>query len=249
MIDERFGNEIKKLTGLIGSPVSHSLSPAIHKEGFRKNAMEGYDYVLIDSAGKDLDWILSHLDERFVGFNVPMPDKQKIMEYLDELSEEAAAIGAVNTVKILNGKMIGYNTDGKGFLEALQKSGIEVPEKKVLIFGNGGAAKAVGYELEAAGAQVEKLHRPEPEELHSKLAECDIFINASPVGMDGISSPVESLDHVQNHVFIADLIYRPEQTKLLEMADRKGMKFMNGSRMLFEQASLSFYIWHGVKFS
>ena len=82
MIDERFSKEIKVLTGLIGSPVSHSLSPAIHKEGFIKNGLEGYDYVLLDSEEKGLDHILSNLDERFVGFNVTMPDKLKIMDYL-----------------------------------------------------------------------------------------------------------------------------------------------------------------------
>ncbi len=249
MMNEKYGKEITTLTGLIGSPVSHSLSPSIHKKGFEKNGMEGYDYVLMDSAEEDLKSILSNLDERFVGFNVTMPDKLEIMKYLDELSEEAAAIGAVNTVKIEHGKMIGYNTDGKGFLEALRKCGVEVNKKKVLIFGAGGAAKAVGYELEKAGAEVEKLHRPEKEELYRKLRECDIFINASPVGMDGISCPVESLENVKNNLFIADLIYKPERTKLMEMAQKKGLKFMNGNSMLFEQANLSFSIWHGVKIS
>lgn len=249
MINEPYGKEIKILTGLIGSPVSHSLSPFLHKAGFEKNGMEGYDYVLMDSKGTDLYSLISNLDERFVGFNVTMPDKQEIMKYLDELSEEAAAIGAVNTVKIQNGKRIGYNTDGKGFLQALKKCGVKVCGKNVLIFGAGGAAKAVGYELEKAGAEVEKLHRPEKDELYSKLRESDIFINASPVGMDGFSSPVDNLNNVKKDLFVADLIYKPEQTKLLEMAREKGLPFMNGSGMLFEQANLSFLIWHGVKIS
>ncbi len=249
MIDKRYEKDIKVLTGLIGSPVSHSLSPSIHKEGFRKNGMEGYDYILMDSAETSLDIILSHMDERFIGFNVTMPDKLEIMKYLDKLSEEAEAIGAVNTVKIQNGKLTGYNTDGKGFVEALKKHGVTIKEKKILIFGAGGAAKAVAYELEREGAKVEILHRPEKEELHSKLIECDIFINASPVGMDGISAPIEHLNNVKKDLFIADLIYKPETTKLLEMAEKKGLRFMNGMAMLYEQANLSFHIWHGVKIS
>ncbi|MCQ2529845.1 MAG: shikimate dehydrogenase [Lachnospiraceae bacterium] len=249
MRNAKYGKEITTLTGLIGSPVSHSLSPAIHKEGFKKNGMEGYDYVLMDSAEENLASMLENLDERFVGFNVTMPDKLEIMNYLDDLSEEAKAIGAVNTVKVQNGKLTGYNTDGKGFVEALKKQGVEIKAKKILIFGAGGAAKAVGYELEQEGAEVEKLHRPEKEELHAKLMECDIFINASPVGMDGISSPVEDLNDVKKDLFVADLIYKPEATKLLKMAEKKGLKFMNGMAMLYEQANLSFYIWHGVKLS
>ncbi len=237
-------NNIKHLTGLIGSPVSQSLSQKIHRQLFIENKMEGYDYILIDSCEKGLEQTIKSLDERFVGFNVTMPDKKTIINFLDDVSDEAKEIGAVNTVKIYDGKMIGYNTDGKGFLNALRKYKVEFKEKNVLIYGTGGAAKAINFVLKSNGANITMLHRPTKEELRDKLKIADIFINASPVGMDGISTPIDSFLGVKNSLFVADLIYNPSKTKLLNLALDAGLEFMNGYDMLLEQAKLSFEIFH-----
>ncbi len=237
-------DNIKYLTGLIGSPVSHSLSPSLFKIFYFQNKMDEYRYVLIDSSVKGLEQTINSLDERFVGFNVTMPDKINIIDYLDELSSEARAIGSVNTVKIKEGKLIGYNTDGKGFVNALMKNNVKPENKNVVIFGAGGASKAISYELGKLNANIKILHRPQKEELNSSLENCDIFINASPVGMDGYSSPVEKFDNVKKDLFVADLIYHPSQTILLKKARLACLKTMNGYDMLYEQAKLSFDIFH-----
>lgn len=244
MINDINNKNIKYLTGLIGSPVSHSLSPSIHKKMFAQNNMKEHDYVVIDSSIRGLKDTIDTLDDRFIGFNVTMPDKIKIIDFLDEVSDEVKYIGAVNTVKIIDGKMIGFNTDGKGFFCALKNRNIDVGDKEVLIYGAGGAAKAISFELSNNGAHVNMLHRPSVDEIFKYLMKCDIFINASPVGMDGKSCPIDNLSFVKKDLFVADLIYFPQETPLLKFAKDANLNCMNGYDMLFEQAKLSFEIWH-----
>ncbi len=240
-LDEK---NIKHLTGLIGSPVSHSLSPSLFKVFYFQNKMEGYKYVIIDSSIKGLEETIKSLDKRFVGFNVTMPDKIKIIDYLDELTDEVKQIGAVNTVKIQDGKLIGYNTDGKGCLNSLINNGVDVNNKNVLIYGAGGAAKAINYELKNNGANVTMLHRPSEHDLKNALTESDIFINASPVGMDTYNSPIEDFSGVKKDLFVFDLIYKNSYNKLYKLSKLAGLRYIDGYDMLVEQAKLSFEIFH-----
>lgn len=137
-------NKEKKFTGLLGSPVAHSLSPFIHKSGFEALGMTKHEYVAIECLPDGLLEMTKVLkDNGFMGFNVTMPDKQAIIGFCDELSDEAELIESVNTVKIEDGKLKGYNTDCSGFFKALQKNGEEPEGKKFMLLGAGGAAKAI----------------------------------------------------------------------------------------------------------
>lgn len=241
-------SDARHLTGLIGSPISHSLSPMIHKQAFAQFSMDTYDYILIEAKEEELEdavWAIKE-DGRFKGFNITMPGKTKILDYCDVLTERVQKIRCANTVKVEDGKLIAYNTDGDGFLKALQDLQVETAGKRMIIFGAGGAARAICESALTAGCRAEMLHRSTEEETRRAIAEADIIVNATPLGMGGVGCIVPDLNDAKSDLFVADAVYGNFTTDLIKMAQDKGLRNMNGLAMLYNQAFLSFAIWHGL---
>ena len=241
-------SEARHLTGLIGSPIAHSLSPMIHKQAFVQFSMDTYDYILIEAKEDELNEAVDAIKEdgRFAGFNITMPGKTKILDYCDALTERVRKIGCANTVKIVDGKLIAYNTDGDGFLNALKDMQVETAGKKMIIFGAGGAARAICESALAGGCDAQMLHRPSEEETRRAVASADILVNATPLGMGGVGCIVPDLEDAKEDLFVADAVYGDFTTDLIKMAQDKGLRNMNGLGMLYHQAFLSFGIWHGL---
>jgi shikimate dehydrogenase len=253
--------------GVVGHPIKHSLSAAMHNAVFRKTGM-GYKYEAYNVLPEDLGRFIEGCKEDFIGLNVTIPHKVEVIKNIDELSREAQMIGAVNTIKFFEGKSRGYNTDGLGCLKALESAGIPIEGRKVLVIGAGGAARAIVYQSLLSGAivsianrQIEKAHALSDEAkrktgrkaavieysydgLLNGLPGMDILINATSVGMtpNMNESPVEqSLLH--ENLAVMDIVYNPVETKLLREAKEKGCKTVNGVGMLVYQGAESLKIW------
>ncbi len=256
--------------GIIGYPVKHSLSPLMQTEAFRELSLDAV-YVPFEVKPKELKEAVSGLKALSVkGFNITVPHKEKIIEYLDFLSEDAEFLGAVNTVKEEEGKLIGYNTDGEGFIRSLKEEGVEVEGKKVLMFGAGGAAKAVGYELlkegakflnvvnrnfqrakalgELLGKRGNVLIYPLKENtVEVLLKEADIIVNTTSVGMKEGDPYLFDYSKIPEGITVVDIIYNPPETPLLKAAKEKGCKVINGLGMLVHQGAAAFEIWTGKR--
>ncbi len=226
--------------GLLGEHLSHSYSPLIHGE------LADYSYKLCEVSKDDLDRFLKncHLD----AFNVTIPYKEAIIPYLDGISDEAKAIGAVNTVVNRDGKLFGYNTDYLGFEHMLSTTGVDVNGKKALIIGRGGAAKTVRAVLcDKNAREVVMLgsanNTPENIKRHS---DAEVIVNASPVGMypKNGSSPL-SLSSFPKCCLVLDLIFNPAKTELLIEAERLNIPAQNGLSMLVAQAAKAFEFFTG----
>ncbi len=247
---------------LIGSPVSHSLSPLMHNTAFRKLKLP-YRYEAIEVRASQLPEAAETLRRPDVGgFNVTMPLKEAILEYLDEVSREAEIIGAVNTVVNVGGRLAGYNTDVAGVRVALEKAGVEA--RRAVVLGAGGAAKAVVYCLAELGAEVTVLNRTlararrlaermpaTPAELSRRslrehIPRADLVVNATPVGMDGESTLVDR-SLLRRHQAVLDLVYRPLKTPLLREAEAAGAKPIPGVEVLVAQGAEAFRIWTGFE--
>lgn len=261
------------LVGLIGWPVGHSISPTMQNAAFVELGMD-WAYLPLPVKPGDLEQAIEGLVAlNFSGCNVTIPHKQSVLPYMDEISDSAQAIGAVNTILIQNGKLIGSNTDLEGFLNNLKAAGVDAHGMNVLLLGAGGAARAVAYALARSGAssvvilndifeQAEALAHYMGE-LFPKISfefglvsegrlakiapELDMVVNATPVGMapdiHGCLWP-ESLPISANMIFY-DLIYNPLETALLKRAKRSGLKAIDGLGMLVHQGALSFRCWTG----
>jgi shikimate dehydrogenase len=204
------------------------------------------------------------------GFNVTVPHKERIVEYLDYLSEEAEVLGAVNTVKNEDGKFTGYNTDVGGFARSLKEEGIEVEGKRVLMFGAGGAAKAVGYALlkervkflnvvnrsfkktkelgELLGRFGNVLVYPLKEgTVEVLLKDVDLIVNTTSVGLKETDPQLFDYSKIPEGITVVDIIYNPPETSLLKAAKEKGCKTVNGLGMLVHQGAMAFEIWTGKR--
>ncbi|GAB6101759.1 shikimate dehydrogenase [Thermococcus atlanticus] len=252
-------NAKTKLYGLIGKPVEHSLSPVIHNALFKKYSISA---VYLAFEVDDLESAVGGVRALGIsGLNVTMPHKERILEFLDELSEEARAIGSVNTVVNRGGKLIGYNTDGIGALKALKRF-TEVEGKRILLLGAGGAGKAIAHtfsrltrvvvlnrterkakELEKFGVKGEKLSK---ESLEYYLSWADIVINATSIGMNEDRSPIPK-GLLRENLVVFDIIYSPLETRLLREAREVGCLTIDGLWMLIHQGAESFRLWTGVK--
>ena len=253
------------LYALLGYPVNHSISPAIHNSLFTKRNMNSR-YILLKIPPDDVASAAAVLRASFSGFNVTVPYKQAIMEHLDEIDGRARLYGAVNTVKNVAGRLIGYNTDGHGFIKAFERLGITVDGNRVLLAGAGGGARAALYELLARNCHVtivnrtrsraEKLQsnlsghlpgRAEVRDWHEVDDSYEFLINTTSVGMYPAQeqSPVaeQILGRLKKLAVVYDLIYNPAETKLLQEAKRQGCKVINGYPMLFYQAMAANEIW------
>ena len=254
-------NTSRKLC-VIGDPVLHSKSPLIQNTML---AALGLDYIYLCQSvprGETETWLRCAAFCGYAGFNATMPHKEALVPWMDELDEDARMYGAVNTVCLREGRCYGYNTDGRGFLAALEQAGVATRGQNVLILGAGGAAKAVAPKLCQAGdaRQVVVANRTvekaaalcagaekgrmipvgfAPEELRRAAEQCDLLVNCTNLGMEGTGgqfSDFSFLEALPSHAAVCDVIYAPAETELLRRARERGLRTLNGLGMLIWQA-------------
>ena len=240
-----------KKYGLIGYPLSHSFSKGYFTEKFKKEGIKNaaYETYPLEKIS-DFTTLLQNNPE-LVGLNVTIPYKEAIIPYLDELSEEAKKIGAVNTIKIINGKKIGYNSDVVGFEKSLIQH-LKPTHNKALVLGTGGAAKAVWFVLEKLNIPYLKVSRTASENIIAYdtisidlVKKYPLIINTTPLGMSPKLETKPDIPYqalTKNH-FLYDLVYNPQTTLFLEMGQKMGATIQNGLPMLHGQAERSWELW------
>lgn len=263
-----------RLVGLLGYPIRHSKSPHMHNMAFQHLGLN-YAYLVFEVNESNLKEAISAMKTLDVaGFNVTMPNKSNVIPLLDEVSPEARLIGSVNTVRNDNGRLIGYNTDGKGYVMSLRDEGISPEGKRFVMAGAGGAARSVAIQLALDGAEeIVILNRDAAAseeiskainnnikgcktitsdyndvKLKNQLKEADIFINCTPLGMHPHEdkSIISDSSLLYPELIVSDIVYSPPKTKLLQMAEEVGCKNFNGLGMMIGQGALAFKIWTGV---
>ena len=264
-----------KTIALIGSPVEHSMSPAMHTAAFDKLGLD-YAYLVYDVQPDDLESVVKGMKAMGVaGYNVTMPLKTLILPYLDELSDAAKLMGAVNTVVMQDGKAIGHNTDGAGFMRNLKENGVDIIGKKMTIVGAGGAGSAIftqaaldgvkeidvfnirdnfydatekriGELAAKTGCNITLHDLDDKDDLRASVAASQLFVNASRVGMPPMEDQCTlEEDMLHDGLAVADTVYNPRVTKLLAMAAEHGNKAVSGLGMLLWQAAIGENIWTG----
>ncbi|MCB0547623.1 MAG: shikimate dehydrogenase [Phaeodactylibacter sp.] len=245
------------LFGLIGYPLSHSFSKRYFNEKFRRENRAGHHYELfpLEDIGELPGLISNHPNLR--GLNVTIPYKQQVRAYLDGLDETAAAVGAVNTIKIDAGKCTGYNTDVFGFELSLRRflegNGTTAEGLRALVLGTGGAARAVVYALRKMGIAfhlVSRSQRPEQltyRELNETLMQNHrLIVNTTPLGMspEVDTYPEIPFQHIGPQHLLYDLVYNPEETAFMARGKQRGAAVFNGLEMLHLQAEKAWEIWN-----
>lgn len=259
------------MTGLFGHPVGHSLSPLMHNKAFEVCGLN-YRYaafdVMPDEIGKAVEGIRAL---GFRGVNVTIPHKLAVMPYLDEIDEEARIIGAVNTIVNEKGRLIGYNTDGRGYVRSLvEETGLSLEKQRAIMIGAGGAARGVAVALlreglqelvivnrtkEKAFALAEDLKAAIPgkkvdalamDELAEGSQSYTLLIQTTSIGMSPNidESPVPK-NFLHPHLLVSDLIYNPLKTRIQRDAEEVGCKIHSGVGMFIYQGALSFQYWTG----
>lgn len=249
---------MNNLYGLIGEKLSHSKSPEIHRLILNEMNIDG-DYFLFEIKEKDLKKAIEGFKVLgFKGINVTIPHKIKIMELLDDISEEAINIGSINTIKFDNDKSIGINTDYFGFYELIKKNQIVVEGRRAVVLGTGGAAKTVIKCLKDLGAGeivVVSRSKLEVEFEGAKLITYEelnslggnIIINCTPIGMSpNIENSPITKNIVMQYQTVIDLIYNPLETKLVKYAKELNIPAFNGLYMLVAQAVKAQEFWNGI---
>lgn len=241
---------------VLGHPVGHSLSPAMHREALKALGLAG-SYEALETPQEALGARLEEVRWGYRGVNLTLPLKEAALPLLDWISPEARAIGAVNTVLSVEGRLFGFNTDAPGFLEALQAGGIPL-EGPALVLGAGGAGRAVAWALKGAGLEVWVWNRtPARAEALAKefglkavplerAKEARLLVNATQVGLgDPGASPLPPELFPEAGAAV-DLVYRPLWTRFLREAQARGLKVQTGLPMLAWQGALAFRIWTGL---
>jgi shikimate dehydrogenase len=237
--------------GLIGKTLSHSFSKTFFTDFFEKKSIIGtFSNFELESI-EDIKKLFN--SNNLSGLNVTIPYKENVIPYLDELSEEANYIGAVNVIQFKNGKKIGHNSDAFGFHQSIKPFLTNLHER-ALIIGTGGASKAVEYVFKSLGIDVIKISRnPKGEKQFSyeeinnhMLNACKVIVNCTPVGTypnieDVIPFPFE---HLTKDHLVVDLIYNPKKTKFLQLSESNGATILNGESMLHQQALKAWEIWN-----
>ena len=260
--------------GIIGDPIEHTMSPAMHNAAFQTL---GLDYTYVPFRVKSLELKKAIEGIRGLnlrGLNVTIPHKVAVMQFLDRIDPLAEKIGAVNTIVNDDGILSGYNTDATGFLQTLHDRNVEPAEKKVLLLGAGGAARAISHILTREKAQLTILNRKQElswaEDLAARLSRnykadikageltnenlkkainaADLLVNATSLGMspDVDETPVPA-DLLHANLTVFDIIYNPLPTRLLREAAAAGAKTIDGLEMLVRQGAASFEIWTKIK--
>ena len=260
MSSRRVTTGATRVVGIIGDPVGHSRSPAMHNAAF--DAL-GLDWVYVPfpvARGEGAAAVRAVAALGLAGLNVTMPHKADAATACEDLSSEAAALGAVNTVVNAGGTLVGHSTDGEGFLRALDDEGITVAGQRAVVLGAGGAARAITHALGRVDAEVTvTARRPEAARSAASLApggiavaldelaveRFDVVVNATPLGMNGEPPP---FDTAQLHAgqFVFDTVY-PVETPLLREARGRGVRAVGGLGMLVRQGALSFALWTGAE--
>lgn len=240
-----------KLYGLIGFPLSHSFSKKYFTEKFEKEEIKDSAYELfeIDKIEKLRD-VLEDNEENLLGLNVTIPYKQEVMPFLDEIDEAAAEIGAVNVIKLQDGKLKGYNSDYYGFKASLENF-LEGTLPKALILGTGGASKAVERALKDLGIEAQYVSRKNSEgildyqQVADKIGEYKLIINTTPLGMYPNTDACPDLPYhkMDESYFLFDLVYNPEETLFMKKGRENGAKAIHGMEMLIGQAEKAYEIW------
>ena len=260
-----------RLAAVVANPIKHSISPFIHNAAFEATNTNGV-YLAWEVEGTDLAETVANIRRfQMFGINLSMPYKEQVIPYLDQLSEEARLIGAVNTVVNREGILIGYNTDGKGFFKSLPS--FKISGKRMVLLGAGGAAKAIlaqaildgvsqvsvfvrSGSIEKTRPYLEKLQNEtgfkvdlftleDVQELQDNITQADLLVNATSVGMDGVSLPIPTSVLLPEKLLVADVIYQPFETPFLKWARNQGNQAINGLGMLLYQAAEAFQLWTG----
>lgn len=274
MIEQITGHTV--LTGLLGTPVAHSISPMMHNEAFKQLGLD-YAYLAFDVGTENLKTAVEGLKVLGVrGFNCTMPNKNLVCELVDKLSPAAQMIGAVNTVVNDAGVLTGHNTDGMGYMQAVKDAGHDIIGKNMTLLGAGGAATAICVQAALDGVanihvfsirdeffaraekMVETINRntsckaalydlADQEMLKKCIANSHILTNGTSVGM---APNIENCIITDTSVFrsdliVSDVIYNPEETKLLKLAKEHGCATFNGLYMLLYQGAEAFRLWTG----
>ena len=257
------------IVGLIGHPVEHSFSPPMHNAAFEKLGMD-YAYVAFDVDPNNLGSAIEGAKSLNInGFNVTIPHKIEVMQFLDEIDEVAGLIGAVNTIDFKN--MKGYNTDGIGAVRAIEEV-ISIKDKNVVIAGAGGASRAISFYLAKYGADsitilnrnvdraislagdvldsglIVDVQADSISEINNYLSDADILVDTTPMGMHPHvdDEPIARAEDMHEDLVVFDAVYNPNETVLIKEAIKAGAKPVYGIKMLLYQGAESFKIWTGV---
>ena len=260
-----------RLVAVVANPIKHSISPFIHNSAFEATNTNGV-YLAWEVDATELAETVANIRRyQMYGINLSMPYKEQVIPYLDQLSEEACLIGAVNTVVNREGTLIGYNTDGKGFFKSLPS--FKISRKRLVLLGAGGAAKAILAQAildgvsqisvfvrsssmektrpylekiqNTTGFRVDLLALEDVQELQDSITQADLLVNATSVGMDGSSQPIPTSIVLPEKLMVADVIYQPFETPFLKWAKEQGNQSINGLGMLLYQAAEAFELWTG----
>ena len=260
-----------RLAAVVANPIKHSISPFIHNSAFEATNTNGV-YLAWEVDEAELAETVANIRRcQMYGINLSMPYKEQVIPYLDQLSEEACLIGAVNTVVNREGILIGYNTDGKGFFKSLPS--FKISRKRLVLLGAGGAAKAILAQAildgvsqisvfvrsssiektrpylekiqNATGFRVDLFALEDVQELQDSITKADLLVNATSVGMDGSSQPIPTSIVLPEKLLVADVIYQPFETPFLKWARNQGNQAINGLGMLLYQAAEAFQLWTG----
>ena len=260
-----------RLAAVVANPIKHSISPFIHNSAFEATNTNGV-YLAWEVDATELAETVANIRRyQMYGINLSMPYKEQVIPYLDQLSEEACLIGAVNTVVNREGTLIGYNTDGKGFFKSLPS--FKISGEKMVLLGAGGAAKAILAQAildgvsqisvfvrsssmektrpylekiqNATGFRVDLFALEDVQDLQDSITQADLLVNATSVGMDGSSQPIPTSIVLPEKLLVADVIYQPFETPFLKWARKQGNQSINGLGMLLYQAAEAFQLWTG----
>lgn len=268
-------NYLDHLVGVFGQPVAENPGVVIQDAAFEAMGLERWHFLTLDVDKDQLENAISGLKAfKMRGINCTIPHKIEVMKYLDEISESARLIGAVNMIVNDNGRLFGENTDGKGFMMSLASNGVDVAGKKAVVFGAGGAARAICVEMGLAGvADITIVNRAQDRPLGDALmdilrrnttTECryidwdgpfsipegtDIVVNATSVGLypDVDAMPNIDLDSIKPSMFVQDVIPNPTETAFIREMRRRGIPCATGAGMLINQAALNIEMWTGRK--
>ena len=255
-----------QIYGVIGDPISHSLSPSLHNPAFAALGIDAVYVTFRVSPSSLEDALRGLLALNVQGINVTVPHKSEVFQYVDEVTDTARRVGAINTLRNDSGHWIGENTDATGFIRSLEPLGLSLPGSSVGMLGAGGAAKGVAVGLLEAGVSrlfisnrsydratvlaellkasfgQQSVSAVSLEELEKK--ELNLLVNATTVGSDGHSSPAK-LNRFDKLGAVTDIIYRPSRTPLLLEAEKLGLPNLNGGGMLLYQGTAAFSFWTG----
>ena len=277
-----------KLGAIIGTDIGHSKSPAMMNAAYEKLGLDAYYYPM-NIREEDFGDVIRGISKmNYMGPTITIPYKLEVMKYLDEIDRTAEIIGAVNTIKITEGKMKGFNTDGEGFVRGLEADkGVNVAESTFVVVGAGGVSRAIMMVLASRKAAADDVGRetgipacekkiylanrtmkraeelcdklnklvcdccvpvPLDETLAQYIDKADVLVNATNVGMPPQQdmTPVDTA-MLHSGMLVADVIYNPRKTKLLEAAESMGCDIVNGQSLLLHQGKMAFNIWTGLE--